>query len=194
MGNRSPDIQKNPPASSPLPFPNPAHLVFNIPRRNLSPSPTTQSLDLSSKAEQDTNLAHLLLAAPSPPLLFAEASLQVQSLSMVPQWINLIKEEEKSQLLMLKPLSSHTTVTPAAYAHSHNMKNHPKIPLLQNLWTLTDVQEWKGKWSCPVPFLPWQECTHKLTTSYGQPHPLKFWEKREKKAQLMRIAALFTPQ
>lgn len=26
MGNRSPNIQKNPPASSPLPFPNPAHL------------------------------------------------------------------------------------------------------------------------------------------------------------------------
>lgn len=188
--------RKNPPASSPLPLPNPAHLVFNIHKGSLFPFPTTWNLEFSSKAEQDMNLARPLLAGPSASS-FAKACFQVQSLSTVPQWINLIKEDNRSQLLVPKPLGLYATVTPPAYTHGHAMKNRTEILLLQahnNLWTQTDVQRWKGKWSCWVPFLTWQKHTHKMTTSYDQPHPLKFWEKGEKKAQLMRIAALFTPQ
>lgn len=138
MGNKSPSTQKKIlQARSPLPLPNPAHLVFNIYKGSLSPFPTTWNLEFSSKAEEDMNLAHPLLAGPSASS-FAKAWFQVQSLSTSPQWINLIKEEDRSQLLVLKPLSSYATVTPPAHAHGHDMKNHIEILLLQthnNLWT-----------------------------------------------------------
>lgn len=188
MGNKSPNTQKNPPASCPLPLPKPTHLVFSTKR--VSPFPTTRNL------EQDTNLAHPPLAGPSAAV-FAKACFQVQSLSTVPLWIILIKEDDRSKLLVPKPLGSYATATPPAHAHGHDRRKRTETLLLQthnNLWTQTDVQRWKGKWSGWDPFLPWQERTPKSTASYGQPHPLKFWEKRGKKAQLMRIAALFTPQ
>lgn len=171
--------QKNPRASSPLPFPNPAYLVFNIHRgvSHLLPQPKVWTWAVKLSRTQ-TWLAQPLLAGPSPSL-FAEASFQVQSLSMVPQWINLIKEE-KSQLLTLKPLCSHATITPAAHAHSHNTKNHPEILLLQNLWTQTDVQGWKGKWSCRVPFLPWQKHTQVNYFLWPAP-PSRNSEKKGKK-------------
>ena len=196
---RSKYIEKNPPASSPLPLPNPAHLVFNIYKGSLFPFPTTWNLEFSSKDEQGMNLAHPLIAGPSASS-FAKACFQVQSLSTVPQWINLIKEEDRSQLLVPKPLSSYATASPPAHSHGHNMKKTAlKFYCFRPTIIFEPRQLFRDERGNEAAEL--LSCHDRsMHTSWLLPMASPtLWNsekkgKKKKKAQLMRIAVLFMPQ
>lgn len=126
----------------------------------LFPQPKIRSRAVKLSRTRTWRILRLLVPSASSS---AKASFQVQSFSTIPQWINSTKEEDRNQLPVLKTPGSYATVTPPAHAHGHGMKNCPETLLLQthnNLWTQTDVQRWKGKRSCRVPFLPWHTSAH----------------------------------
>lgn len=186
--------KKNPPANSPLPLPNPAHLVFNIHKGRLFPFPTAWNLEFSSKAEQDMNLAHPPLAGPSASS-FARAWFQVQSLSTVTQWINLIKRGGQESNSRCRNLSAHM---PQSHCRPTLMAVTWKTILKSYCFRPTTIfeprqmsRDERGKRSCWVPFLPWQT---QVDYFLWPAPPSEILRKKRKKVQLMRIAALFTPQ